>query len=351
MSLREFQEGEKQSSTGYAKIRACCALAVEHSLDWVWIDTCCIDKSSSAELTEAINSMFNWYSNATMCFAYISDVQWDIHTDLAVAHASFRASLWFTRGWTLQELLAPSIVIFFDRNWIRIGDKSTLMPEIPAATRIAKEYMFDPMEASVATKMSWVARRQTSRSEDIAYCMLGLFDVNMPLLYGEGNKVFLRLQEEIISSSDDESIFAWISDSPRAGIIATSPTSFEKCHDIRTRPFGTINRMPYTLTNKGLQVYIPNKPGTKHNVPRDPRYGYSEKTPMFFQINCFRGGDLKPLAIQICPYAQNKWYRVNCEKLERQNRVFLNIDHLDDQKLYPIFVKLYNKTTPSGWEF
>jgi hypothetical protein len=171
-----------------------------------WIDSCCIDKSSSAELSEAINSMYKWYTNAQVCYVYLCDV--DAHEDVKSA---LRLSQWFTRGWTLQEILAPRIVEFYDRNWIEIGTKQSMSGSIAKITGIDSDHLFRGIrKICIAQKMSWVARRKTTRAEDLAYCLMGLFNVNMPLLYGEGaQKAFIRLQTEIMATTIDESIFAW----------------------------------------------------------------------------------------------------------------------------------------------
>jgi hypothetical protein len=185
----------------YNKIQYCCAQASKDGLDYSWVDTICIDKSSSSELSEAINSMFRWYSNAVVCYAYLSDVQF-LSSDLS-------GSRWFTRGWTLQELIAPRRILFFTSQWELIGTKESLCGKISNITGIdvmTLRATTTLSSASVACKMSWAANRQTTRIEDVAYCLMGLFDVNMPLLYGEGKKAFIRLQEEIIRENDDHSI-------------------------------------------------------------------------------------------------------------------------------------------------
>ena len=212
MSFQDLLAGRTEKQ-GYAKIKGSCDAIATHTahLEWVWIDTCCTDKSSTAELSEAINSMFRWYQQADICYAYLSDVPCSQSWLLA-----FRRSTWFTRGWTLQELLAPSVVRFFDDQWHAIGDKSDLAGEIEAITRIPERAVLANFEGlenvhsfSIALRMSWAAARDTSRVEDIAYCLMGIFGINMPLLYGEGEKSFLRLQEEIMKVSNDETIFAW----------------------------------------------------------------------------------------------------------------------------------------------
>ncbi|KAH0531218.1 hypothetical protein TsFJ059_000078 [Trichoderma semiorbis] len=173
---------------------------------------CCIDKSSSAELTEAINSMFRWYTNAAVCHVVLSDVK--ATSDRAVLEERMAQSRWSTRGWTLQELLAPppEKLIFYSSEWTRLGSKTDCVDIVSSITRINKQYLQgqDLRHASVAQKMSWAALRQTSQLEDVAYCLLGLFDINMPMIYGEGHRAFTRLQEAIMTSTpDDHSLFAW----------------------------------------------------------------------------------------------------------------------------------------------
>ncbi|TGJ88051.1 hypothetical protein E0Z10_g720 [Xylaria hypoxylon] len=211
---------------GYWKILKTCLQARQDGLNYLWVDTNCIDKTSSAELSEAINSMYAWYRNSSICYAYLSDVlipdptydAADLETGQSGTHLqgsslnSFRKSRWFRRGWTLQELLAPRKVRFYSRNWTPIGTKYDMAPLLANITRVDEKYLLyaqDIRSASVAQRMAAVADRTTTRPEDIAYCLLGLFNVNMPLLYGEGAMAFVRLQEEIMKVSDDHSIFAW----------------------------------------------------------------------------------------------------------------------------------------------
>ncbi|GKU08907.1 unnamed protein product [Fusarium langsethiae] len=198
---------------GYAKIRNCCSVARNAGFKYVWVDTCCIDKTSSAELSEAINSMYRWYQQAEVCYAYLADVPAG-----QKGHRLPPDCKWFTRGWTLQELIAPSEIIFLNQKWERIGtnSESNLQQEISNITHIPLGILSgdDNVEtASIAQRMTWASKRNTSRLEDRAYCLLGIFDINMPLLYGEGVKAFVRLQEEIMKVSDDHSIFAWRADS------------------------------------------------------------------------------------------------------------------------------------------
>jgi len=198
-----------RQKSGYLKIRKACEASRNAGLRYIWIDTCCIDKSSSADLSEAINSMFRWYQDAKVCFAYLEDLP----PQCNIAECLPRCK-WFTRGWCLQELIAPQDVVFYDSTWEVVGSKSEgyVRSIVSRITRIGENVLMDPSllpKMSVARKMSWAAYRETTRVEDKAYCLLGIFGVNMPLIYGEGPRAFIRLQKEIINESNDLSIFAW----------------------------------------------------------------------------------------------------------------------------------------------
>jgi hypothetical protein len=247
-----------QNAVGFAKIRGCCKQARSDGWEYVWMDTCNIDKSSSAELSEAINSMFRYYQNAQVCYVWLRDVQ---HRSLDdTGPMTFRSSAWFTRGWTLQELLAPRLLIFYDRSWTEIGTRQSLEETIASITGITLP-LDDWRSKSVAQKMSWASRRKTSRVEDIAYCLLGLFGVSMAPLYGEGANAFLRLQLEIIGKTDDQSIFAWTQITPmqististELGLLAGSPAAFLNSQDIQQKVLP--GKMPsYSVTNRGLRL-------------------------------------------------------------------------------------------------
>ncbi|KAI0875484.1 heterokaryon incompatibility protein-domain-containing protein [Hypoxylon argillaceum] len=201
---RDSEEVRKKE--GFHKIISLCQKAAADGHEWVWVDTCCIDKRSSAELSEAINSMFQWYSNAAVCYVYLFDVS-DRINKFNVANTR-----WVTRGWTLQELIAPREVIFFSSAWEALGTRSELSVHLADVTGIHESFLKGKSihEASIAQRMSWAANRTTSREEDMAYCLLGIFDVNMSLIYGEGLKAFRRLQELLIQEyPDDHSLFAW----------------------------------------------------------------------------------------------------------------------------------------------
>ena len=262
MSFQELQKAKSDesnmlnSSKGYQKIKDCCKLAASDGWQYVWIDTCCIDKTSSAELSEAINSMYRWYEEAQICYAYLADVNSADRNDRLVMRR-FERSRWFTRGWTLQELLAPGFVVFYDKAWVEIGTRSSLGKRISKITGIKRDHMIRPLKASVAAKMSWASDRTTTRVEDIAYSLMGLFEVNMPLLYGEGSKAFTRLQHEIVKISDDESIFAWEDSSVlESGAFARSPSAFRESGDLVNVKFPHLERPPYTVTHRGLAIEL-----------------------------------------------------------------------------------------------
>ena len=209
VTLQDLARPAQESTKDFAKIEGACELAARSGYDYIWIDTCCIDKTSSAELSEAINSMFRWYQEAAMCYVYLSDLR---STTRHLSESELASCRWFRRGWTLQELIAPLCIIFVDRDWVEVGSKDTLLSWISHITTIPEDVLLEPDEIyclPAATKMSWAAMRQTTRIEDMAYCLLGLFDVHMPLLYGEGRQAFRRLQEEILKRTDDLSLLAW----------------------------------------------------------------------------------------------------------------------------------------------
>ncbi|KAF2174089.1 hypothetical protein M409DRAFT_62239 [Zasmidium cellare ATCC 36951] len=214
-SASKKKSGGSRKKPGWQKIQYTINQARKDNIDYIWIDTCCINKRDPTELTEAINCMYGWYKRSKRCYVYLSDVDFaDKDTD--ELEARLRPSQWFTRGWTLQELIAPREVEFFDQNWVKITTRADSSTVISAITRIdAKLLMLmrrvglnDLQEYSIAHRMSWAAEPRTTRGEDVAYSLLGLFGVIMPLHYGE-HRAFMRLQEEIVKISTDQSLFAW----------------------------------------------------------------------------------------------------------------------------------------------
>lgn len=266
VSFQDYQNRPLASQKlGYRKIISSCRQAFKDGLCYCWVDTCCIDKTSSAELSEAINSMYSWYQNSIVCYAYLADVSCE--EDGSFPLGSFNSSKWFTRGWTLQELLAPRNVHFYDKNWKTLGDKIDLQGQLSSLTRVDKEYLLGSCsvgEASIAKRMSWMANRTTTRVEDRAYCLLGLFDVNMPLLYGEGLRSFTRLQEEILKCSADQTLFCWtwqqdLVDPAWDSILAPCPAVFRDCgHFVPRykRCRSGDHAQPYYITNAGLSIWL-----------------------------------------------------------------------------------------------
>ncbi|KAF3041053.1 hypothetical protein E8E12_000282 [Didymella heteroderae] len=191
---------------GAQKIQLACRQALQDGYFWAWVDTCCIDKSNNAELSEAINSMFRWYKKSKACYVYLMDV------DLTKDNHDILTSRWWTRAWTLQELVAPTDVRFYDTRWRPMGSKAEHAQHIADTTTIDVTTLHDPdsiFYRSVARRMSWAAHRKATRDEDLAYSLLGIFDINMTMQYGEGEKAFLRLQKQITQTNNDMSIFAW----------------------------------------------------------------------------------------------------------------------------------------------
>ena len=201
VTLQDFQSlstEQLMGKAGYGKIQFCSDQATRDHYKYFWVDTCCIDRTNSVELTEAINSMLRWYREAMRCYVYLSDVKVDRPQPNALQN-TLTNSRWFTRGWTLQELLAPKSVEFFSSEGIRLGDKLSLEGEIHRITGIAIEALRGRSlsDFSINERMQWATKRTTTRKEDEAYSLLGIFDINMPLIYGERERALVRLREQI----------------------------------------------------------------------------------------------------------------------------------------------------------
>ncbi|KAI2631413.1 HET-domain-containing protein [Hypomontagnella submonticulosa] len=265
VSIQDFQyRDRREKMKGFDKIKWTCRLALEHGLRYAWVDTCCIDKTSSAELSEAINSMFMWYMTSAVCIVYLSD-----HPPQLSFEDHFPRSRWLKRGWTLQELIAPRTAEFYDAAWNFRGRKPELNSFLAHVTNIDEAVLHNSQtlfDVPVGRRMSWAARRQTTRVEDQAYCLLGIFGVNMPMIYGEGARAFMRLQEEIVKETNDLSLFAWTDIPPGLsgteswmqqnyrGIFARSPREFANCHHLRPRIKDAFLTKEFMVTNKGLRI-------------------------------------------------------------------------------------------------
>jgi hypothetical protein len=287
-----MQSPDRDRNAGFRKIQNCCTQAIKVRYEYVWIDTCCIDKKNNAEVSEAINSMYRWYEEAGICYAYLHDVN-----DAEKPDSQFAESKWFTRGWTLQELVAPRHVVFFGDNgaWFKIGTKMELREAIKRITKIdtrvleCNKYVF---KASIAQRMSWASGRETTRPEDMAYCLLGIFKVNMPLLYGEAENAFFRLQLELLNVSNDHTIFAWSmagggpapevcgsnldSDIGGLGLLAPSVYAFSDCGDIIQSQENSSSS--HYMTNIGLSITLPTTRGVPKGVSTE-YYGF---------LDCYR---------------------------------------------------------------
>ncbi|KIK15177.1 hypothetical protein PISMIDRAFT_330036 [Pisolithus microcarpus 441] len=239
------------NTDGEAKLQMLCVLALRHNFQWAWSDTCCIDKDSSAELQEAIGSMFSWYRRSAQTIVYLSDV---FDADSLVR------SVWFTRGWTLQELLASHTVLFYTYDWSlystsdAVDHKSdpALLEKLRIATGIAKHHLtdFHPGMDDSRSRLHWASRRRTTRPEDIAYSLFGVFQVHLPIFYGESAQNAVgRLLVEIISRSGDVSVLDWVG----------KPSSFNSCFPIDLVPYQTVPR---------LQP-IPSDPSRRNNLDLD----------------------------------------------------------------------------------
>jgi hypothetical protein len=205
VTFADLAISDGKAKRGYKKIRFCGEQARCDGLQYFWVDTCCIDKTDKAELSSAIRSMFRWYQNATKCYAYLSDVSTRKRKASGMLteftwEPSFRSSRWFTRGWTLQELLAPSIVEFFSQEWERLGDKISLKSLIHKITSVPQQVLDGaPLsQFSIEERLRWKGDRETKRDEDAWYSLSGIFGVEIAPAYSEGAaSAFRRLMDEI----------------------------------------------------------------------------------------------------------------------------------------------------------
>ena len=282
---------DAKTKAGWSKVQSARRQALHDGYEYLWVDTCCIDKTSSAELTEAIASMWRWYNNPGACYVYLPDLRPDSYTAWAPTEAKSlaedeRARLqhqsaslrllqalyrcrWFSRGWTLQEMLAPPApenVRFFDSHWTEIGNRSSLAEDLAKVTGVDLACLRGSQRLdsySVAQRMSWAARRKTTRVEDRAYSLLGIFNVNIPIMYGEGHKAFLRLQEEILRTHSDHTIFVWdwreadaisYPDMDSSHLFAPSPDAFKRYRHVV--PLRHREQSDCEITNAGVRLKV-----------------------------------------------------------------------------------------------
>ncbi|KAI1090388.1 HET-domain-containing protein [Rostrohypoxylon terebratum] len=260
------RQADIEGKAGWRKMAKFCAIARKHGFDYAWIDTCCIDKRYSAELSEAINSMYQYYYNSTVCFIYLEDVR--IYTEdsdnmvTAVQKtrdqiiASVCASRWHTRGWTLQEFVTPRKRRYFATDWSEIEDGTDLLDALAKCTGI-DETLLENRDLlrtfCVGERMKWASKRQTTRPEDVVYSLMGLFNVHMPVMYGEGTEMaFKKFQREIMQSSFDMTIFAWRAEYESSGLLARSPADFANVPPMGL--WAPWNLAPFSTTNVGLSI-------------------------------------------------------------------------------------------------
>ncbi|KAL4073003.1 heterokaryon incompatibility protein-domain-containing protein [Scleroderma yunnanense] len=327
------ERDEIRERPGYRKILASCEQAKRDGHKWLWVDTCCIDKHSSAELSEAINSMYRWYEHSRVCYAYLYDVvdsSFPDELDKTRYPKSNGWPEWFSRGWTLQEMIAPSDVEFFNKDWQRIGNKRILARILSRITGVPDHILkhgISSYRPCVAQIMSWAADRTTTRVEDRAYSLLGLLDVNIPMLYGEGKKAFQRLQLEVIRVSNDQSIFAWgtsLLGQERIGsILADDPRFFKDCSHMELidhnkfikyckdripahKPIDTEHFGAFPVTNRGIQIWMFLRP--------------SDDSDLVFEawLPCRLDPSLPPVSIKLALWNSSYYrYRMSLYSVEQ----------------------------------
>ncbi|KAK1757058.1 heterokaryon incompatibility protein-domain-containing protein [Echria macrotheca] len=259
---------------GMTKLRGTCKQAQKDGIKYAWIDSCCINKEDGIELSIAINSMFRWYRRAVVCYVYLADVP---ATDKPrdKKGSAFQQSRWFERGWTLQELIAPRRVSFFHSEWGLLGTKTNLKNVLSSITGVPREFLLhkkDLYKGSVAQRMSWAAKRQTRLPEDLAYCLMGMFNVSMDMRYGEGGqKAFIRLQESIFERTGDESMLAWGLDArstaTAGGVLASMPSDFISSGHVVPGDRTTLMSPPPRIEEENLYIHAP-----LHILPTDEMY-------------------------------------------------------------------------------
>ncbi|KAI9064954.1 HET-domain-containing protein [Trametes sanguinea] len=424
--IRDFKRARRR--VGWSKIENACSVAkaLLPGYAWIWIDTCCIDKSSSAELSEAINSMFMWYLHCGVCLAYLNDVP--AGDDPRSPRSAFRSSQWFTRGWTLQELLAPArTMLFFSQDWTIIDTRDALVQVIQDITAIGCEVLRDTSDDfprqfnhllhdthpdsgggaldfptvrfikslreyqcrflpsfwatrlrshSVAKRMSWAAGRTTTRPEDTAYSLMGIFGISMPIIYGEGSEMaFRRLQLEIIRQSTDQTIFGWgacidpsvlvtkmdgqatdWSAHPKAvGLLASSPMLFIFSGNLQSTTLrsltnavslmGGVHVSHYYETHRGIHIRLPLRPLFK--LPSNPETSQDPTAQLFLgALECIDNDDGRHIGLVLmrCSDEDAGWYQcVNVDFTGMRHNAYGRVGFLDGQpgwELSTIYIKL-----------
>ncbi|KAK3658796.1 hypothetical protein LTR56_001667 [Elasticomyces elasticus] len=218
VSYKDVCENTHRTKASWLKITGACRQAKKDGIAFLWVDTCCIDKSNNSELGEAINSMFAWYQGAAVCYVHMADVSmssawWDDREPLrskelaswkAAGYVRFSHSRWFHRGWTLQEMLAPKFVRFYAQDWDFLGALYPLRHTVSYITGVPVDILGHqkPLsDCSIAQRLSWAAGRQVSKVEDNAYSLLGILGVPLSLNYGEGAHAFCSPGAQVVTTN------------------------------------------------------------------------------------------------------------------------------------------------------
>lgn len=323
ISDRAYFFNNQKYGPGCLKIAGCALQAEKDGFEYIWCDTCCIDKTNNTELSEAINSMYLWYRDR-LCYAYLADVPSADREAPGQRSSNLAESRWFTRGWTLQELIAPASIVFFDAGWHPIGTRSDNRDLIATRTGIDCHVLDgeDPLKCSVASRMSWAAQRQTTRLEDLAYCLMGLFGVNMPLIYGEKTKAFLRLQTEIMRISEDHSLFAWRrpeGSSATCGLLASQPRYFNESRSIAPllQSDDEDSKTPFSMTSRGVNIALPLSEVNAR------RYSVPDHCQLFFaRLDCYDTNDGRgPLGLYLIRDSGGPFRRYLPDRIDPASRI------------------------------
>ncbi|KAI6150266.1 hypothetical protein BKA82DRAFT_480505 [Pisolithus tinctorius] len=357
---------EIRSRAGYRKVLRSCEQARHDGFRLLWVDTCCVDLLNSPEMSDAINSMFQWYRKSKQCYAYLHDVSVFPTRPNNELFGRFNGwPEWFSRGWTLQELVAPEDLQFFNKDWKWIGDKRSLAPKLTEITKVPLRVLRDGLSSyrpSVAQVISWAADRSTTRAEDRAYSLLGLLGVSMPTLYGEEKGAFLRLQLEIMRISNDQSIFAW-KDSATCdarwsnGVLADDPSCFRDCHNVikmEPKEFykgllllweSDAKELVTSQDDDGIPTFTVTNGAIQIRLPLLPYYG----CPSVFlaALACRRENDSLPMTIGLASFGSN-YYRYSgatgpLPLFPQYRQLYLAYR---DEKLQDITFKLDDRTVP-----
>lgn len=216
---------------GFHRLWQACSRARNHGSEWLWSDAVCIDRGSSTALTEAFNSLARIYQHCIFSIIYLEDLPCSDCVGGGLEKRLAKCA-WLRNVWVLPQLIFPKHSFIYDRDWAEIGTKASLARQLSLVTSIEQSVLINPAalgEYSVAKRMSWASHLEASRPEDRSFALLGILGVHMPIVYGEGQKAFIRLQEEILRDTNDYSLFAWRPEVPQEyrGLFAYSPAEFQ----------------------------------------------------------------------------------------------------------------------------